>query len=407
MVSERLWDKAFQYKKEKMWEFFNETDIFAIDLPSGDIGYCCIMGQLGEHISLALYRGEEGLRTYRSIMDNPDVEDHERMIIAMGQICLQCSFENREDTNEMQLPELQAYASKKGIQLKGKNAYPNLQRYSFLRVPWPVTDEESRDLEEALDAALYLASILKKDKYSIRKMEEIGFMGEDVLTESQIPYLQRSDEGWNISTICLPERDYSSLYYEPKLPSPYKMQELKEKRAMEQDDLEASFRILPAWVEEGTPEDPAHYFPLSIFAINRSNDLLLPPVMMQGTNDEAFDTLLSSFCDMLLQMGKPQTIYVDSLRLAVFLEDFCDEVGIEIETEEYLDRLDEAYEEMENDFRDPAGLMKESGLIDELIEMSDEEFMMLPEEIKMLLQNDDVADVLPEEVRRKIRKLFN
>ncbi|MBR4162623.1 MAG: hypothetical protein IKR11_03805 [Solobacterium sp.] len=407
MIAERMWDKVFQFKKEKMWEFFNETDIFAIDLPSGGIGYCCIMGQLGEHISLALYRGEEGLKTYRSIMDNPDVEDHERMIIAMGQICLQCSFENREDTNEMQLPELQAYAKKKGIQLKGEKAYPNLQRYSFLRVPWPVTDAESKDLEEALDAALYLASILKKDKYSVRKMEEIGFKGEDVLTESRIPYLQRTDEGWNNSTICLPERDYSSLYYEPKLPSPYKIQELKEKRAMEQDDLEAGFRILPAWVEEGTPEDPAHYFPLSIFALNRSSELLLPPAMMQGTNHEAFDALLSSFCDILLQVGKPQTIYVDSLRLAVFLEDFCDEVGIEIETEEYLDRLDEAYEEMENDFRDPAGLLEESGLIDELIEMSDEEFMMLPEEIKMLLQNDDVADVLPEEVRRKIRKLFN
>jgi len=407
MIAERMWDKAFQFKKEKMWESFNETDIFAIDLPSGETGYCCIMGQLGEHISLAVYRGGEGLNTYRSIMDNPDVEDHERMIIAMGQICLQCSFEDREDTNEMQLPELQAYAKKKGIQLKGKKAYPNLQRYSFLRVPWPVTDEESKDLEEALDATLYLASILKKDKYSIHKMEEIGFMGEDVLTESRIPYLQRTDEGWNISTICLPERDYSSLYYEPKLPSPYKMQELKEKRAMEQDDLEAGFRILPAWVEEGTPEDPAHYFPLSIFAVNRSNDLLLPPAMMQGTNNEAFDTLLSSFCDILLQIGKPQTIYVDSLRLAVFLEDFCDEVGIEIETEEYLDRLDEAYEEMENDFRDPAGLLEESGLIDELMEMSEEEFLMLPEEIKMLLQNDDVADVLPEEVRRKIRKLFN
>ena len=407
MVADRLWDKAFQYKKEKMWEHFNDSDIFAIDLPSGGIGYCCIMGQLGEHLSLAVYRGEKGLKTYRSIMGNPDVEEHERMIIAMGQCCLQCSFENREDTSALQLPELQAYAKKKGIRLSGKNAYPNLLRYSFLRVPWPVTDEESMDLEEALDAALYLASLLKKGRYSNQVMEEIGFMGEDVLSACIIPYLERKDGNWNISEIRLPEQDYFSSYYEPRLPSPYKMQELKEKKAMEKNDLEAGFRILPAWIEEGTPEDPAHYFPLSIFAMNHWNELLLPPVMMQGTNHEAFDALLASFCDMLLQMGKPQTIYVDSLRLATFLEDFCDEVGIEIEMEEYLERLDEAYQEMEDDFRDPAGMMEESGLLNELLEMDEEKFMMMPEELKMLLRDDLVIEALPEELKKKIRKLFN
>ena len=57
MFSDKLFELAFIYKKTKLWKMLWDSEIFAVSLPNGEIGYCCVMGAIGEHGALALRTG--------------------------------------------------------------------------------------------------------------------------------------------------------------------------------------------------------------------------------------------------------------------------------------------------------------------------------------------------------------
>ena len=50
MAEDRLYDLAFAFKNTKLWEKLSDLDLFAVRLPGGEIGYCCVMGQMGDHL---------------------------------------------------------------------------------------------------------------------------------------------------------------------------------------------------------------------------------------------------------------------------------------------------------------------------------------------------------------------
>ena len=63
------YDLAYTFKKSKLWQLIREQQIFAVRLPDGQIGYCLIMGQNGEHMALSLHIGAEGFSSYRRLND--------------------------------------------------------------------------------------------------------------------------------------------------------------------------------------------------------------------------------------------------------------------------------------------------------------------------------------------------
>jgi len=74
-----------------MWD----SDIFGVQNPESDvIGYCCVMGRVGQHYALAVYLGTEGLDGYFKIQSgeiSPDDIDALHV-----QKCLMISFEDRK-----------------------------------------------------------------------------------------------------------------------------------------------------------------------------------------------------------------------------------------------------------------------------------------------------------------------
>ena len=75
MATERMYELAFQYKGTKLWQQLYDDELFAVQLSDGAIGYCCVMGMIGEHNALALYVGEEGYQSYCAIRN----ADQDRM----------------------------------------------------------------------------------------------------------------------------------------------------------------------------------------------------------------------------------------------------------------------------------------------------------------------------------------
>jgi hypothetical protein len=62
---QNLYGQAIDYWKIQPWQWVNDTDLFGVKNPEdGEIGYCCVVGALGEFRGLVFYLGTEGLESY-------------------------------------------------------------------------------------------------------------------------------------------------------------------------------------------------------------------------------------------------------------------------------------------------------------------------------------------------------
>ena len=115
MASDRLYDLAMQYKKTKLWKKLSDSMLIGVRLPDGSIGYCSIMGMMGEHIAIAVYCGTDGFATYRMMYeggtDSSSVTD--MIWRALSQKCLQCAFEAKDELSPKELEEARDYGRRK------------------------------------------------------------------------------------------------------------------------------------------------------------------------------------------------------------------------------------------------------------------------------------------------------
>ncbi|MBN1561188.1 hypothetical protein JW998_13120, partial [candidate division KSB1 bacterium] len=91
----KLYDLMIELKTLSPWQWLEEDDIFALQNPETDqLGFLSIMGSMGEHYSVSVYLGEEGLRKFCDFQQNDTNEFSFQRLLEMPQ--LQASFENRD-----------------------------------------------------------------------------------------------------------------------------------------------------------------------------------------------------------------------------------------------------------------------------------------------------------------------
>ena len=162
MIPENLYDLAFAFRKVELWEELYDDDMFAVRHSDGTIGYCCVMGAMGEHYALANFHGESGLDSYRRLSDEDDPSDYLRYYEFMrSEDCVMLSFENKTDLQDWEKADLNAYCKKNGIKTRGRCSYPSFARYAPARLPWKLTDQDQTYIREALEAAMEVSAQLK------------------------------------------------------------------------------------------------------------------------------------------------------------------------------------------------------------------------------------------------------
>lgn len=151
-----LYRAADAFKKLAPWEWMLDSDIFGVRNPeTGEIGYGCVMGNLGEHFALGLYLGDEGLRGLEQIrlIDQPSLE------ALFTQHCLMASFEDREVLSKRDREQIKAL----GLKYRGRSAWPHFLSYTPGYVPWYLTGPEARFLTVALQQACHIAQRFRAD----------------------------------------------------------------------------------------------------------------------------------------------------------------------------------------------------------------------------------------------------
>jgi len=155
-----LYDLMGKIKELRPWEWLEEQDIFAVEDPqTKEIGFVSVMGAIGEHYSITVYRGEEGLRRFWDFRDNY-LENDDLVFQKLIEIPqLQASFEDRDYLYD----EDRKIIRRLGLTFRGKQTWPVFRKYEPGFVPWFINDAEGQFLISVLEQTIDVSLRVKEE----------------------------------------------------------------------------------------------------------------------------------------------------------------------------------------------------------------------------------------------------
>ena len=119
----------------------SDSDVFGVQNPeTGEMGYCCVMGALGQHLALGVYLGADGLEGYLKIRGEEVTETDPEMLFVNK--CLMASFEDKNFLEESE----REIIKKLGLKFEGKNGWPLFRNWWTGYFPRNLIPEEIRYL---------------------------------------------------------------------------------------------------------------------------------------------------------------------------------------------------------------------------------------------------------------------
>lgn len=338
ILTEEMIVAALRFRATKLWDRFNDGMIFAVRLPDGENGYCCVMGQKGEHFSLALYRGPEGFSTYLNTVHPENLTSIDLFERTTTFDFVSCDFENVSEGEIT--PEakslIKEVAKKNGLKIGRPKGWPTFVRINNGHNSIGLQNEKDcQDITVALKAGLAVAD--KTDNLDLPGLIGLGLNPHDLYAPIEggkvIPLLVPTEDGsfrWEeIATPELVEDKYPDILYNDAATA----ERLKKMR--HQGILQCRLIHLPAPV--GSPENS--YYATMLLVVNKLNGEAVPIMSRDENTDD--ETLGNIFASTLANSGVcPTTIEVCDDRTEAMLDDFCEKTGIKLAWHESLKTLD-------------------------------------------------------------------
>ena len=400
MYLDKLYQLAFVFRKTKLWKSLYESELFAVALPDGEIGYCCVMGSGGEHLALALYVGNKGLDTFRIMQEAGDAEEHplKAYETMLSQDCLQCSFESKDMLSPEELSAVRAYALEHQLTLRGANAFPQFMRYRPAGHPWPILGQrENQLLCAALEAVLEVSKRVK-DGEKLR----LGFR-EGPAYDRSVPLLTPSEEGFVWSLHPLPPKQ-PVQYPEPVLSDELLLARLK-KAKKSGGTWVCDVVLMPQPFMDDDASAPI--FPYTLLTAICEPVLVLPTEVVSYYESEN-DTLLRALGNRMLEHGIPKEIRVVDERTYALLKNLVAVLKIRLTLQEENDLLDE----MEMDFLSYVSAQTMDTVEEDaadfaemFLTLDDDTLLTMPNELWKQLRSLEQQGMLDEAVARRFRAL--
>lgn len=325
---------ALRFRRCALFETLNDSQIFAVTLPDGHIGYCCCMGNGGEHFALALYRGSEGFSTYlNSLKSGYDIDSLEMFERHMSFHAVNCDFENAADclSGKEGRAFIKKVAAEAGIKMCRSKGWPDFHVMAGSNQYEGIPDEtDSRDMTLALQAGCEVARRI--EGLGSEQLADLGFE-DDYATDQggkNIPLLSLQPDGtwsWNKAvTPPLTEKKFTTPVFDNPAQT-FKIKALKHDGAFECRVVHS-----PMPVADGN----IRYYPIELLAVLKPQGIppLMPPFIRErkGWETEIVDTLATGIINSGIC---PASIETDDERTFALLQDFCEKTGIRLSKTPY------------------------------------------------------------------------
>ena len=406
---ESLLNVAFSFRKQKLWKKLSESELFAVQLGSGEVGYCCITGAFGEHLALTLYIGQTGIDSLRSLNRSFDLENlFERHEAATAQVCLQCSYENLFMLDYAELQLIDQYTKKHGIKLRGKNSCPSFLTYTAGHIPWMMSEEDYPTIYEALLAAMEVSRLLETTPKRMLGFRDVSF------DQQKIPFIQPRDGGFSLGSIMLPPPrmpdDLTPLYRNDILLAKLR----KQKKTDQVWAYDIVMQTEPVTDEKNVgcgahrrPKRPPFY-PYVQFVLDPIHDFIISTDSVCSLTQEGTD-FLETLAQNMLEFGVPATVQVQNRRAENFLRDLASTVGFQINRVSTLPQVNEILLDMlcPNEFDPDKGDTANDEVFQKMMELDDDTLLSAPVSMRIQFLKLAKAGLLPDALADRIILLFD
>jgi len=164
-----LFDAAIAFRDQKSWTWLMDRDLFGVKDPNSDmIGYCCIMGRLGEVYALGVYLGAKGYQSYRDLASAPERTELDQMAIMREQVMIKIEFVDNKEADKVDKAAYKAL----GLKFRGRNQYVQIRELLPSFLPWYITDEQAVFITYVLEQATEVTERAKTNPKLIATFDE-------------------------------------------------------------------------------------------------------------------------------------------------------------------------------------------------------------------------------------------
>ncbi|WP_304459388.1 DUF7309 domain-containing protein [Alicyclobacillus sendaiensis] len=326
---QELYDAAIEFRNLAPWQWMYDDALFAVEDPdTGQIGYCSVMGALGEFHGLAVFPGEGGWRSLQLLRDDDDSYQAEEQRI-FGQCALIASFESSRDVTKQD----RAIMKQLGLRFRGEHAWPVFRSYRPGYLPWYLTRDEVKLLTVALSQATVVASRIRQQSDLLEPPQP-----------NQILTRRRVKDGTSFEWIDVWTETPQITLSASEIP-PFRVDEVILKRIRRQETRRGEWEVdifyAPFVVEEG--ERPM--FPRMLMCVDHASGIVLQVYAA------AHETYAQECVDKILETmfigGCPATVLFQRPEVGMLLHPIAEGLGIELRQEDWLPALEEAREALE------------------------------------------------------------
>jgi len=317
----RLYGLMDGVKRLSPWEWMYESDIFAVQDPETDEYYfVSVMGNLGEHLSIAVYLGPGAIyRLMHFAQAAPEQANGEELLEIPH---LQASFEDRGELSSQQ----RAIIKDCGLKYRGRMAWPMFRSYQAGFAPWLLDGEQVRILTLALEQLLNVVP-----RYDA---EEIDFPEEPGV------FLVRMQEDgeWTDQIQAIPPAPPESIDIEIPKEMANAVRNLRRSRNV----FEAELFLMPgSFGERGSRPQLAYIF----MVVDAASGAILSgePLHVESTFAEMLAQVPKQMISLCLKMkGVPGEIHVHHERTEWLLSSLTTLMDCQIKRKRRLTGLDNA-----------------------------------------------------------------
>ncbi len=304
-----LFRAAEVYRDLKPWEWLYDSDLFGVQDPvTGKIGYCCALGNLGEHYALNVYMGAEGITSYYEMLE---FGEDDPMMAGLRQNCLSVSFEDRDVLSDQD----RKFIKDLGLKYRGAGQWVMAREYAPGWLPWYITEEQAVFLTHALQQAVAVAIRAEENP------DMLQFDEEQVLV--RVPKQTADGLLWEDKIMDMPDINVSiALKPNPAL--------IQQARKLKRKDcpIALSLSFAPSPAREDAKSRP--FFPVMALLLDKENGMILAYDMFRPDELEMRlqEWLIHVFENII--KCRPSHIIMPNGYGAGLLEDIADELDIEL-----------------------------------------------------------------------------
>lgn len=336
---ERLYGAANKFFQLAPWNWMADDDLFAlVDPQIPETLFGCVMGQLGEHIALAGYIGDMGMRGYFQIATGTHDESMGDMLGV--QHCLMASFEDRDALE----PHDRNVIVSLNRRYRGKQAWPLFREYKPGFYPWFLAPRQVVWLTTLLEQSLVVAEYAKEHRAEL---------GEACRSDGKIfarVLRNPHDEGsWETTWLPFNPEKYIQMGAVPL----WQVTETNlSSLAQSLNQLESFMGIWEVEVFYGSMtiqerNDVRPYFPPVILIVEHDSGFILGTVVTDCTQDLAQAVMNTLVNAASTHEARPKKILVKQEELYILLSPLEEQAAIMCELVDQLPSCQEAKNTMD------------------------------------------------------------